>query len=58
MAGLFAPVARSADSSLSDESLFRAVLDLLGLKRLAENACVVLSSAMELADLTGPEQRP
>jgi hypothetical protein len=45
----------SADLSLSDESLFRAVLDLLGLKRLTENTRVVLSSAMALADLTGPQ---
>jgi very-short-patch-repair endonuclease len=40
-------------SSLSDEKLFRAVLDLLGLKRLTENTRAVLSSAMELTDLTG-----
>jgi hypothetical protein len=43
----------SDDSSLTDERLFRAVLDLLGLKRLTENARVVLGSAMVLADLTG-----
>lgn len=33
----------------SDEELFRAVLDLLGLKRLTENAKSVLSSALDLA---------
>ncbi len=43
----------SGDVSLTDEQLFRAVLDLLGLKRLTENARGVLGSAMELADLTG-----
>jgi len=41
------------DPSLSDEHLFRAVLDLLGLKRLTENARLVLSSAMKLTDLPG-----
>ena len=39
------------DSEWSDEELFRAALDLLGLKRLTENARSVLSSAMELAGL-------
>lgn len=41
----------SDDWEWSDEELFRAVLDLLGLKRLTENARLVLSSAMELAGL-------
>lgn len=36
------------DTSLSDEALLRAVLDLLGLKRLTESARAVLSAAMEL----------
>lgn len=41
----------ASDDSMSEEELFRAVLDLLGLKRLTENARAVLSSAMNLVEL-------
>lgn len=36
------------DPSLSQEQLFRSVLDLLGLKRLTDNAKAVLTSALKL----------
>lgn len=36
------------DESLSEEQLFRGVLDLLGLKRLTDNAKAVLTSALML----------
>jgi hypothetical protein len=36
------------DDVISEEELFRAVLDLLGLKRLTDNVKSVLSSALEL----------
>ena len=36
------------DESLSEEQLFRGVLDRLGLKRLTENAKAVLASALKL----------
>lgn len=38
----------AADGAQSDEQLFRAVLDRLGLKRLTDNARSVLSSALKL----------
>ncbi len=38
----------AADRRLSEEQLFRAVLDRLGLKRLTDNARAVLSSALKL----------
>jgi hypothetical protein len=38
----------SADDTLSEEQLFRAVLDRLGLKRLTENTKAVLTSALKL----------
>ncbi|WP_253843241.1 AAA domain-containing protein [Mycobacterium colombiense] len=41
----------ASDGSMSEEELFRAVLDLLGLKRLTDNARAVLSSAMTLVEL-------
>lgn len=38
------------DVSMSEEELFRGVLDLLGLKRLTDNARGVLTSAMALVE--------
>ncbi len=38
---------------LSDEALFRAVLDLLGLKRLTDNVRMLLVSAMALNERLG-----
>jgi len=36
------------DESLSEEQLFRSVLDLLGLKRLTDNVKAILTSALKL----------
>lgn len=41
---------------LTDDELFRAVLDVLGLKRLTDNVRAVLSEAMALVDSADPSE--
>jgi very-short-patch-repair endonuclease len=43
----------AGDALMTEEALFRAVLDLLGLKRLTENARALLTAAMSLVDSDG-----
>jgi hypothetical protein len=45
------------DDSLTEETLLRALLDLLGLKRLTENARSVMSSALGLVEGRGSNTR-
>lgn len=56
-AELASHLAEFADvGDLSDDELFRAVLDVLGLKRLTENVRSVLSDALALVPVADPAQ--
>jgi very-short-patch-repair endonuclease len=46
----------AGDPLMTEEALFRAVLDLLGLKRLTENARALLTAAMSLVDVQESSQ--